>query len=173
MADAPITDVVARWHAFLKGELAGGLDDLLHDDCVFWSPIVFSPQRGKELTKLYLSAAGQTFVPGASDGKTTDRADADPAGGGDEGGDGAGGAGGRAAAERGFRYVKKVLDGHHAVLEFETWMGDVAVNGVDIITCDDDGRIVEFKVMIRPLRAVNEVHARMKAMLELMGGAKP
>jgi hypothetical protein len=40
------------------------------------------------------------------------------------------------------------------------------VNGVDIIRCDDLGRIVEFRVMIRPLQAVDIVHERMKAMLE-------
>ena len=43
-----------------------------------------------------------------------------------------------------------------------------ALTGVDIITCDDDGLIVEFKVMLRPLQAVNLVHAQMKAMLESM-----
>ncbi|MEZ5166945.1 MAG: hypothetical protein R2695_10805 [Acidimicrobiales bacterium] len=48
-------------------------------------------------------------------------------------------------------------------------MGDTLVNGVDIITCDDDGKIVEFKVMIRPRRAVETVHARMAAMLEALG----
>lgn len=64
-----------------------------------------------------------------------------------------------------FRYTKQVLDGTHAVLEFETKLGDTLVNGVDIISCDDDGRIVEFRVMLRPLRAVNEVHAAMGALL--------
>ncbi|MEZ5135574.1 MAG: hypothetical protein R2699_11120 [Acidimicrobiales bacterium] len=67
-----------------------------------------------------------------------------------------------------FRYVKQVLAGNHAVLEFETTMDGTYVNGVDIITCDDDGLIVEFKVMLRPLQAVNLVHAQMKAMLERM-----
>jgi len=136
-----ITTVIDRWHQFLRGSLPGGLDALLHDDCVFYSPIVFTPQRGKELTKLYLTAAGQTF-PGdqPSDG---DR-------------------------QSSFRYVKQILDGNTAVLEFETQMGAVAVNGIDMITCDADGKITEFKVMIRPLKAVNEVHARMKAMLEQM-----
>jgi hypothetical protein len=52
------------------------------------------------------------------------------------------------------------------MLEFETTMDGKYVNGVDIITCDDDGAIVEFKVMIRPLQAVNLVHGAMKAMLE-------
>src|ERR1700735_5740978 len=56
-----IEDVVAQWHAYLRGELAGGLDELLDDEVVFYSPIVFTPQRGKQLTSLYLQAAAQTF----------------------------------------------------------------------------------------------------------------
>jgi hypothetical protein len=139
--------VIDNWHAHLRGEFPGGLDELLHDDCVFLSPIVFTPQRGKELTKLYLAAAGNV-LPGESDGQTPTPAT-----------DGADGK---------FRYVKKVLDGNHAVLEFETTVDGIAVNGVDIITCDDDGKIIEFKVMIRPLKAINKVHENMKAMLEKM-----
>ncbi len=57
-----IEQVVAQWHAYLGGELPGGLDDLLDDNVVFYSPIVFTPQRGKEITSLYLQAAGQTFA---------------------------------------------------------------------------------------------------------------
>ena len=43
-----------KWHKHLKGELEGGLDALLADDCTFYSPIVFTPQEGKDLTKLTL-----------------------------------------------------------------------------------------------------------------------
>jgi SnoaL-like domain len=139
-----IEQTVRDWHRHLAGELPGGLDALLHDDVVFHSPVVFTPQEGKAITKLYLQAAQQTF-PG------------DHGGSGEESGGGAS-----------FRYVREVLAGHHAVLEFETRMGGIVVNGADFITCDDDGRIVEFKVMIRPLKAVNAVHERMRAMLEAM-----
>jgi hypothetical protein len=149
MTDPPIT----RWHQHLKGQLPGGLDALLHDDVVFYSPIVFSPQRGKDLTKAYLGAAGQTF--GGDEPEQSD--------GGSEGPAGASGGGG-------FQYVKEVTTGNQTVLEFETTMGATYVNGVDIITFDDDGLITEFKVMIRPLQAVNIVHERMKAMLEAMAG---
>ena len=58
-----IEDVVDRWHQYLKGELPGGLDTLLDDDVVFYSPIVFTPQRGKAVTTLYLQAAAQA-LPG-------------------------------------------------------------------------------------------------------------
>ena len=65
-----------------------------------------------------------------------------------------------------------MLDGRHAVLEFETKVGDKYVNGVDIITCNGEGKIVEFKVMIRPLQAVNLIHQQMAAMLEKMKRAE-
>jgi len=54
------------------------------------------------------------------------------------------------------------------MLEFETQVGGKYVNGVDIIECDAQGKIVEFRVMIRPLQAVNAVHAQMGAMLKQM-----
>ena len=147
---AIIDDVIERWHRHLRGDLPGGLDELLHPDVVFYSPIVYTPQEGREITKLYLTAAGQT-LPG----------DAAAAGDGEGDGDGAGSSGG-------FRYTKKVLAGDTAVLEFETTVGGKYVNGVDIIRCDEDGRIVEFRVMIRPLQAVNLVHEQMRAALERM-----
>jgi hypothetical protein len=140
-----IEQTIRKWHQYLRGELPGGLDELLHEDVVFYSPIVFTPQKGKAITKLYLEAAGQT-LPGE---KSAD------------GGNG-GGAGG------GFRYTKEVMSGNVAVLEFETTVDGKYVNGVDIVTCDDEGRIVEFRVMIRPLQAVNLVHRQMAAMLESM-----
>jgi hypothetical protein len=51
------------------------------------------------------------------------------------------------------------------MLEFETEMGGKYVNGVDIIRVDDSGRIVEFRVMVRPLQALNTVHQLMGAEL--------
>jgi hypothetical protein len=148
MAADLIEPVIERWHAHLRGELPGGLDELLDDDVVFFSPIVYTPQEGKAVTKMYLEAAGQT-LPG----------DKAPSSG--SSGDGAGR----------FRYTKQVLAGDTAVLEFETTVEGKYVNGVDIIRVNDDGRIVEFRVMIRPLQAVNLVHAQMKAMLEKMQSA--
>jgi len=129
-----IEEVVEKWHRFITGNLSEGLDTLLADDVVFYSPIVYTPQRGKAVTTMYLHAAAKT-LPG-------------------DGGDGA------------FRYTKQVLADNVAVLEFETTVSGKYVNGVDIIRCDDTGHIVEFRVMIRPLQAVNVVHEQMRAMLE-------
>ena len=141
----PIEGCIDRWHRHMRRELDGGLDAILHPDVVFLSPIVFTPQRGIDITKLYLGAAGNTL-----------------------GGDTP--APGSTATEQkgGFTYTKEILDGHHAVLEFETSIEGKYVNGIDMITCDDDGMITEFKVMIRPLQAINLVHAQMKAMLDKM-----
>ena len=143
-----IEQLIAKWHAHLRGELPGGLDELLDDDVVFYSPIVYTPQRGKTITTLYLQAAGQT-LPGDA---------AVPAGAPSNDGPSAGG----------FRYTKHVLAGDTAVLEFETTVEGKYVNGVDIIRCNDEGRIIEFRVMIRPLQAVNLVHRQMAATLERM-----
>jgi hypothetical protein len=145
MSNSPIHAVIERWHAHTRGEFANGLDELLHDDVVFYSPIVFTPQKGKAITTLYLQAAGQT-LPGE---KTSEPAQT-----------------GSVDVPRGFRYTKEILDGYHAVLEFETTVEGKYVNGIDMITCDDNGKITEFRVMIRPLQAINLVHKQMGEMLE-------
>lgn len=68
-----------------------------------------------------------------------------------------------------FRYVREVVSETDAVLEFMTEIDGVQVNGVDMIRWNDAGQIVDFKVMVRPLKAINLLHAMMKAMLEQMG----
>lgn len=138
-----IEETVAKWHEHLRGRLPGGLDELLADDVVFYSPVVFTPQEGKAITTAYLEAAY-----GALGGE--------PSG----SGSGAGG----------FRYTKEVVSGDTAVLEFETAVDGKYVNGVDIIRCDEGGRIVEFRVMVRPLQAVEAVHRQMAAALDTVAG---
>ena len=65
----------------------------------------------------------------------------------------------------GFHYVREVVGERDAVLEFEVVIDGVTVNGVDMIHWDAEGRIDDFKVMIRPLKAIELIHARMAAML--------
>ncbi len=69
-------------------------------------------------------------------------------------------------APHGFTYRREVIDGQNAVLEFTAEMHGVHVNGVDIITLDASGKIIEFKVMVRPLKAIEKVREVMLAMLE-------
>lgn len=120
---------IDTWHRLVRSQDPGGLDDLLAEGAVFVSPIVHAPQRGKAVTKAYLSAAFQVFF--------------NPT----------------------FRYVREIRGPTDAMLEFETRIDGVLVNGVDIIQWNAEGRIVEFKVMVRPLKAINLIHERMAAML--------
>ena len=69
-----------------------------------------------------------------------------------------------------FRYVRELVDGDNALLEFETEMEGIHVNGIDLITFDGEGMIKDFKVMVRPLKAVNKVWEMMAAQLERMKG---
>ena len=129
------TDNLARWHAVIEGgNKADALADILHDDAVFHSPVVHTPQRGKPIVMAYLGAAGQTLNNDS------------------------------------FRYVREMVDGENILLEFVTEMDGIHVNGIDIIRFDEDGSIVDFKVMVRPLKAVNKVWEQMAAMLERMKG---
>ena len=136
-------NAIDGWHDVMKSggkDASKKLDDLLHEDVIFYSPVVFTPQRGKEITKLYLSAASGVF--------NTDK---------------------KGIAERkesNFKYIKEVINGKTACLEFETEMNGIYVNGIDLITWDDDNKITEFKVLIRPLQAVNTLHEMMGKMLD-------
>lgn len=67
-----------------------------------------------------------------------------------------------------FTYVREVIDGNNAVLEFTTELNGIIINGVDMIHWNDDGKIDDFKVMIRPLKAINMLHEMMGAMLKSM-----
>jgi len=121
---------IARWHQLVHAGNPAGLAELLDEDAVFFSPVVHTPQRGRKLVVMYLSAAfGVLFGPA-------------------------------------FRYVREIVGPNDAMLEFETEIDGVLVNGVDLIRWSDAGLIVEFKVMIRPLKAINVIHERMAAMLQ-------
>ena len=65
-----------------------------------------------------------------------------------------------------FRYVREIIGPNDAMLEFETEIDGIYIDGVDIIRWNDEGRITDFKVMLRPLKAVNAVHAKMAEMLQ-------
>ncbi len=121
---------VAAWHAYMDG---GGdpqaLRDMLAEDAVFHSPVVHSPQAGRDKVFAYLHAASHVL-------------------GGDD-----------------FRYEREIVDGDQAMLEFATTLDGIHINGVDIIRWNDDGKISDFKVMVRPLKAINKVWEKMGEML--------
>jgi hypothetical protein len=75
-------------------------------------------------------------------------------------------AAGKTLGNDSFQYLREIVDGDTAVLEFQTEMDGIRVNGVDMITFDEQGHITDFKVMVRPLKAVNKVWEMMGAALE-------
>ena len=125
---------VAAWHAYMEG---GGdpqaLRDMLAEDAVFHSPVVHSPQAGRDKVFAYLHAASHVL-------------------GGDD-----------------FRYEHEIIDGDQAMLEFATTLDGIHINGVDIIRWNNDGKIIDFKVMVRPLKAINKVWEKMGEMLAAQG----
>jgi len=118
------------WHRLVRTQDPSGLNPLLADDAVFYSPVVHTPQRGRKLASGYLTAAFHVFF--------------NPT----------------------FRYVREIVGPFDAVLEFETEIDGILVNGVDLIKWNESGQIVEFKVMLRPLKAINLIHQKMAAMLQ-------
>ena len=65
-----------------------------------------------------------------------------------------------------FRYVRELADGDGAILEFQLEIDGITVNGVDMIRWNGDGGITDFKVMLRPLKAINLIHQKMAVMLQ-------
>ncbi len=124
---------IDAWHRLVEEHDVSGLDAILADDAVFHSPIVHTPQKGKGLVRLYLTAAFQVLFNGK------------------------------------FHYVREVVTGDDAVLEFEAEVDGIHVNGVDMIRFDRDGRISDFKVMLRPLKAIQLMHRRMAEMMQKAG----
>lgn len=124
-----------RWHEVIEnGSTPEELAAIIHEDAVFHSPVVHTPQEGRAIVVAYLSAAGNTL------------------------------------GNDSFQYLRELVDGENAMLEFQTEMEGIHVNGIDLIRFDEDGMITDFKVMVRPLKAVNKVWEQMGAMLEKMKG---
>jgi len=65
-----------------------------------------------------------------------------------------------------FRYLEEWRGERSAVLEFSTMLDGLVVNGVDIIHWNEDGRITHFKVMVRPVKALNRLIEAMSAALQ-------
>ncbi len=136
------------WHRVVHNMSDETLDELLADDVVFHSPVVHSPQQGRALTKLYLMAAFNV-LPGDSKAAADTGSSADTK-----------------KAKGSFGYVREVVGDQDVVLEFTSEIDGITINGVDMIHFNDDGKISDFKVMIRPLKAIQKIHAQMAAMLE-------
>jgi hypothetical protein len=121
---------LARWHAHIMKPDHRVLWDMLHPDCVFESPVVHTPQEGREIVFKYLASADKVL-----------------------GGDG-------------FTYRGEWMNANSAILEFANTINGIKVNGIDMITWNDAGQITHFKVMVRPLKAIQMVHQMMGEMLQ-------
>ena len=69
----------------------------------------------------------------------------------------------------GFAYVRELVDGNHVLLEFTNELNGIHVNGIDLIEFDDAGKITDFKVMVRPMKAMNKLWELMAAQLQATG----
>lgn len=65
-----------------------------------------------------------------------------------------------------FKYVREVIGPRDAVLEFSVEIDGISVNGVDMLKWNDNGKLIDFKVLVRPLKAINLIHQKMGAMLQ-------
>lgn len=72
-----------------------------------------------------------------------------------------------------FEYTKETHGDHCAILEFTAKVEGILINGVDIISWNDAGQITEFKVMVRPLKAINMLHGKMRELLESLPNPPP
>jgi hypothetical protein len=127
---ADLDRLVARWRAHVASHDHQALWDWLHPDAVFESPVVHTPQRGREIVFRYLASADQVL------------------------------------GGPGFTYVGEWRGPDSVVLEFTNVVEGLFVNGIDMIRFDADGRILHFKVMVRPLKAINLLHRLMGEQLQ-------
>ena len=125
-----IPETIQRWHVIALERRADDLAGILAEDCVFESPVVHTPQAGREIVFKYLASADKVL-----------------------GGDG-------------FTYRGEWLNANSAILEFSNTINGIKVNGIDMITWNDAGQITHFKVMVRPLKAIQMVHQMMGEMLQ-------
>lgn len=117
---------LAGWREYVRTRDDATLRSVLHPDVVFESPIMHTPQRGREVTFKYLSSAVEVL------------------------------------GGPGFRFTGEWRNAHGAVLELETEIDGIWINGVDLITLDNNGRLItHFKVMIRPLAAIKLLYRLM------------
>ena len=130
-----MTHPIEIWHEYIKAPDHDRLWAMLHPDAVFESPVVHTPQRGREIVFKYLASADKVL------------------------------------GGPGFAYVGEWRGDNSAILEFTNIVRGIAINGIDMISWNDAGQITHFKVMVRPLKAINLMHQMMGEMLQQMAAA--
>ncbi len=117
--------IIDDWHRVVLSGDCTALDGMIHDDAVFESPVVHTPQRGKAITIKYLTAAVAMLKNVSSE------------------------------------LVGEWSGDKSVIVEFKFEIEGIAINGIDMIGFDETGLITNFKVMVRPLKAVNLIHRKM------------
>ncbi|MDY8138736.1 nuclear transport factor 2 family protein [Aquimarina sp. 2201CG5-10] len=130
------TEGLTLWHQFVENRDFSRLDDFIAEDAVLHSPVVWTPQKGKQIVSMYLIAAGNII------------------------------------ANKHFKYVREISNNQHTILEFATEIDGISVEGVDMLTFNDEGKLIDIKVMVRPLKALNIVHQKMGEFLMKMKNSK-
>lgn len=114
---------LAQWHDFVNRRDTSILNDLLHDDVMFYSPVLWKPKQGKLIAFAILSTVIEVF--------------------------------------ENFTYHREWENGDSWALEFSAHIGDVHLKGIDLIQFDENGKIINFEVMVRPLNALQTLGAEM------------
>lgn len=126
-------ETIRRWHEIVESRDLKALSDILAEDAVFESPVVFTPQKGGKITFKYLAGALDVLNNEA------------------------------------FHYRGHWFAERSCVMEFATTLEGVEINGVDMVTWNAEGKITHFKVMVRPLQAINLLHRLMGERLQKAG----
>jgi hypothetical protein len=134
-----IDGVVERWLDYRRTRAIDTLDELLDDSVVYHSPIRPDPITGKELARRFIIVA-ITVLP---DPDTDNPSPHDQ-----------------------IRYTKKLTVGDTAMLEFEGDLHGTPINGVQVLRSNAAGRIVEFRLFVRPLAALKALEHRARAAFE-------
>ena len=124
-ADTMIGTALDSWYSYMRDHDLAALHAMIHPDAVFESPVVHTPQVGRDIVFKYLSSADKVL-----------------------GGDG-------------FTYVGEWTAPNSVILNFQNVINGIKVDGIDMITWNDAGQITHFKVMVRPVKAVNMLHQMM------------
>lgn len=127
-------NVIKKCHEQAQKNGITRLKNIIDKEAIFYSPVVHTPQKGREQVIRYLVAAKSVF----------DKAD--------------------------FKYTKEIIADQNAMIEFTSTIDGIYINGVDIISWNNDSQITEIKVMIRPLKAVHKSWDNMVEILAKNGG---
>jgi SnoaL-like domain len=121
---------MAEPHPFRVAAEAKELDrmaELLSEDVVLHSPILFRGFEGREMVSQVLTHVAATL--------------------------------------ENLTYVDELVEGRSVVLRFKADVGDRELEGIDFLELDEDGKVAELTVFMRPLSALNRFNEQMKERL--------